>query len=311
MVALSLPGQAHPAAYYTFTVDQSNQDQQPNGGIVVDDNTAKLFNTSVSVLNGISFFYDEENGFIGYIANGGFFAHVTPEFALQGPWEIGDGFYTNMPTYLFGPTTLRPEGDSTFAGRLQSSSTGSLTIDGPGTVELTGGAALDAAITVQRGELAVNSVITAPLLRINVHRSPERHRPHRRAHPGRRHSLARQQRPRYPHLRHASDHAVRWHAQHRPRRHRQRGTGAGNYSSVLLYGSQSSFTAAGTLAPVLTSSGGNISANFVPADRPDLRHRPGRRRRAGQLQRADPARRVSRPGRASMRSTARTPSLWW
>jgi len=78
MVALSLPGQAHPAAYYTFTVDQSNPDQQPNGGVVVDDNTAKLFNTSVSVLNGISFFYDEENGFIGYIANGGAFAHVTP-----------------------------------------------------------------------------------------------------------------------------------------------------------------------------------------------------------------------------------------
>ena len=71
MVALSLPGQAHPAAYYTFTVDQSNDAQQPNGGIVVDDKSPGFFNTSVSVLNGISFFYDEENGFIGYIANGG------------------------------------------------------------------------------------------------------------------------------------------------------------------------------------------------------------------------------------------------
>jgi hypothetical protein len=71
MVALSLPGQAHPAAYYTFTVDESNIVMQPNGGVALDSNDSKLFNTSVSVLNGITFFYDEQDGFIGYIANGG------------------------------------------------------------------------------------------------------------------------------------------------------------------------------------------------------------------------------------------------
>jgi uncharacterized protein with beta-barrel porin domain len=266
MVALSLPGQAHPAAYYTFTVDQSNDPMQPNGGVVVDDNAVKLFNTSVSVLNGISFFYDEENGFIGYISNGGspFFAHVTPEFALQGPWDIGDAFYTNMPTYLFGATTLRPEGSSTFAGRLQSSSSGSLTIDGPGTVELTGGAALDAPITVERGTLAVNSVISAPALNVNPNgilsgtgliAAPTQ--------------IAGTLSP--------GNNAPGTLIFDTPVTMLSGGTlnidlggtgtrtGPGSYSRVLLYGTESSFTAAGTLAPVLTSSAGNISANFVPA----------------------------------------------
>ena len=264
MVALSLPGQAHPAAYYTFTVDESNDAQQPNGGIVVDDKSPGFFNTSVSVLNGISFFYDEENGFIGYIANGGVFAHVTPEFALQGPWEIGDAFYTNMPTYLFGPTTLRPEGDSTFAGRLQSNSTGSLTIDGPGTVQLTSGAALDAPITVERGTLAANSVISAPSLAVNSNgilsgtgliAAPTR----------------------VAGILSPGNNAPGTLLFDTPVTMLSGSTlnvdlggtgirnGAGNYSRVLLYGSQSSFTAAGTLAPVLTSSGGSISANFVPA----------------------------------------------
>jgi len=263
MVALSLPGQAHPAAYYTFTVDGSNEAQQPNGGVVVDDNTAKLFNTSVSVLNGISFFYDEENGFIGYIANGGYFAHVTPEFALQGPWEIGNGFYTNMPTYLFGATTLRPEGDSTFAGRLQGSSIGSLTIDGPGTVDLTGGAALAAPITVERGTLAVNSVISAPSLAVHANGilsgngliaaptqiagilSPGNNAP----------GTLLFDTP----VTMLSGSTLNIDLGGLGTRN-----GAGNYSRVLLYGTQSSFTAAGTLAPVLTSTGGNISANFVP-----------------------------------------------
>jgi hypothetical protein len=265
MVALSLPGQAHPAAYYTFTVDQSNDAEQPNGGVVVDDKSPGFFNTSVSVLNGISFFYDEENGFIGYISNGGapFFAHVTPEFALQGPWDIGDAFYTNMPTYLFGPTTLRPEGDSTFAGRLQSSSTGNLTIDGPGTVELTGGAALDAPITVERGTLAVNSVISAPALNVNANgilsgtgliAAPTH--------------VAGTLSP--------GSNAPGTLLFDTPVTMLSRSTlnidlggtgtqnGPGNYSRVLLYGTESSFTAAGTLAPVLTSAR-NISANFVPA----------------------------------------------
>ena len=193
-----------------------------------------------------------------------FFAHVTPEFALQGPWEIGDAFYTNMPTYLFGPTTLRPEGDSTFAGRLQSNSTGSLTIDGPGTVELTGGAALDAPITVERGTLAANSVISAPSLAVNSNgilsgtgliAAPTR----------------------VAGILSPGNNAPGTLLFDTPVTMLSGSTlnidlggtgirnGAGNYSRVLLYGSQSSFTAAGTLAPVLTSSGGNISANFVPA----------------------------------------------
>ncbi|HXU58279.1 MAG TPA: autotransporter outer membrane beta-barrel domain-containing protein, partial [Verrucomicrobiae bacterium] len=266
MVAVTLPGQAHSAAFYTFTVDQANTVMQPNGGLAIDSETSKLFNTSVSVLNGISFFYDEENGFIGYISNGrsSFFAHVTPEFALEGPWDVGNGFFTDMPTYLFGATTLMPQGSSEFAGRLQSSSTGSLTIDGPGTVELSGGAALDAPITVHRGDLAINSVITAPLLQVDSAGvlsgtgliaaptrvagilSPGNNAPGTLMFdtpvtmlPGGILNI---------------DLGGTWTR-----------TGPGNYSSVLLFGSKSSFTAAGTLAPVLTSGAGNISANFVPA----------------------------------------------
>ncbi|HKF63684.1 MAG TPA: autotransporter outer membrane beta-barrel domain-containing protein, partial [Dongiaceae bacterium] len=43
------------------------------------------------------------------------------------------------------------------------------------------------------------------------------------------------------------------------------GTGPGNYSRLWLFGSKSAFTAAGTLAPILTPAGDSISANFVPS----------------------------------------------
>jgi uncharacterized protein with beta-barrel porin domain len=263
MVGLSLPGQAHPAAYYTFTVDQSNTAMQPDGGIVVDDNSAKLFNTSVSVLNGITFFYDEENGFIGYISNGGMplFAHVDPEFALEGPWGIGEGFVTSMPTYLFGATTLEPQGTAVFAGRLQGNASGSLTIDGPGTVNLTGGAALSAPITVASGTLAANSVVSAPSL--NVHAGASLSGTGVIAAPTRIDGTLAPGNNAPGSLTFDAPVALQPDGTLRIDLGGT-GTGAGNYSRLWLFGSKSSFTAAGTLAPVLTGSGGDISASFVP-----------------------------------------------
>lgn len=266
MVALDLPGQAHPAAYYTMTIDESNTPMQPNGGIALADGDENFLNTSVSVLNGITFFYDEENGFIGYINNGGspFFVHVNPQLSLEGPWGIGDGFYTSMPTYLFGATTLEPAGSATFAGRLQGNAAGSLTIQGPGTVYLTGGAALNAPIAVQQGTLAADSVISAPLLSVGasgtlagtgVIAAPVRIAgtlaPGNNA-PG---SLT-------------IDAPVTMQPTGTLRIDlggTGNGGGPGNYSRLWVFGSKSSFTAAGTLAPMLTSSGGEISANFVPS----------------------------------------------
>jgi uncharacterized protein with beta-barrel porin domain len=188
---------------------------------------------------------------------------VNPELALEGPWGIGDGFTTNMPTYLFGATTLEPLGSAVFAGRLQGNASGSLTIEGPGTVDLTGGAALNAPIAVQQGTLAVNSVVSAPLLSVGasgtlagtgVIAAPSRIdgtlAPGNNA-PG---TLT-------------FDTPVTMRTDGTLRIDlggTGTGTGPGNYSRLSLFGSSSSFTASGTLVPVLTSSGKTVSANFVP-----------------------------------------------
>lgn len=88
---------------YAFSVDQANQAMQPPGGLVVDQNSSQLFNTSVAVLNGITFFYDEEDGFIGYITHDPLLARVNPEFALEGPWAVGNGFYTDIRAFSSAP----------------------------------------------------------------------------------------------------------------------------------------------------------------------------------------------------------------
>ncbi len=65
-----LPDETQPVAHYKFTVGESGNPMQPDGVHKVAG--SKIFlNTSRHVLGGMNFLYDNTNGYIGYIWNGG------------------------------------------------------------------------------------------------------------------------------------------------------------------------------------------------------------------------------------------------
>jgi hypothetical protein len=71
VIGVYLPDQTNPVAYYNFTVGQADNPMSPVSVTVVNDATGVFLNTSRHVLGGINFIYDNTNGYIGYIWNGG------------------------------------------------------------------------------------------------------------------------------------------------------------------------------------------------------------------------------------------------
>lgn len=69
-IAVYLPNQTNPVAYYTFTVGQTGNPMQPLDVIDVNSSSGVFFNTSRHILGGINFIYDNKHGYAGYIWNG-------------------------------------------------------------------------------------------------------------------------------------------------------------------------------------------------------------------------------------------------
>lgn len=155
-VAISLPGQSSPVAFYTFTVGQSGNPMQPDAVDIAGDPSGTFFNTSRHVLGGIDFIYDNTGGFIGYQWNGGTtgaFGFVNPALALQGTVSTGNGFFTNIPVVLTTATTLSQSGTGTFAAP----------ISGGGSLEIASGAVLMTASNPYVGATTIDPGATLAL----------------------------------------------------------------------------------------------------------------------------------------------------
>jgi outer membrane autotransporter protein len=149
--------------FYRFEVGDDSNPMQPDGVVIVDADTGTYFNTSRHVLSGLDYFFDAENGLVGYRWRSVSDTHgsVAQIVALQGPFETPDGFVTDLPAVLFAPTTLSSAGTGEFAGAISGSS--DLTIDGPGTVVLSGNNSYSGTTAVAGGTLSVNGTIVSPV----------------------------------------------------------------------------------------------------------------------------------------------------
>lgn len=71
VISIYLPDQQHPIARYSYTIGQKGNPMQPIGTHIVKRKGSESFlNSGRHVLEGINFFYDNINGYMGYIWNG-------------------------------------------------------------------------------------------------------------------------------------------------------------------------------------------------------------------------------------------------
>jgi len=165
-IQVIMPGQTTPIASYNFTLGPGGTLQPGNLlaplDISVDTpNVNTYVNTTFNFLNGFNYFYDYDNGFVGFQWNGKVaneYGTQTPGIALQGTFAIADGFTTTFPLYLTSnnqagtPTTLALAGSATFAGVI--SGTGGLTYAG-GSATVTGANTYFGGTTINGGTVSV------------------------------------------------------------------------------------------------------------------------------------------------------------
>jgi len=144
VITVNLGGQSGSQNYYSFTVGGNAGTPQiaPTTIEVVAD-TGIFVNTGRLFLNGFNYLYDPTNGFVGYSwtnAVSGVPGQTTPSIQFQ--CDVGcnfympNGFSTNLPAWLGSDTTFTALGHATLTGVISGSS--SLTVDGPGALELAG-----------------------------------------------------------------------------------------------------------------------------------------------------------------------------
>jgi autotransporter-associated beta strand protein len=86
--------------------------------------TSPAVNSGQAFFNDLTYLFDYDGGFVGYSG-----PNIVPVLGLQGNVSPLDGFASTLPTYLLAPTTLSQIGTGTFWD----------TIDGPGSLTLSGG----------------------------------------------------------------------------------------------------------------------------------------------------------------------------
>ena len=185
VVQVYLPGQANPVASYGFTLGSivtigsgpNNQVNAQNGNLLapafisVDPSSSTTFvNTTVNFFNGYDYYYDANNGFVGYRYTGAVSAAYggsTPMIALQGNFTVPDGFETNLPVYLMNYKQVAV--DTMAPGRgftdepgsvvITTSGTGLFSgpISGPGSLEIGGGAIFLSAANTYAGSTQVDA----------------------------------------------------------------------------------------------------------------------------------------------------------
>jgi autotransporter-associated beta strand protein len=125
---------------------------------VVSGSTTFL-NTGREFYQGFDYVYDPIGGYVGYRWNGtvsNSFGGVMPSVAMTGNVNLPAGFSSNLPTILYGPTTLLGAG----AGAIGAvSGSFGLTI-GSGQIALTGASTYNGDTTVNGGTLEVDGTIT-------------------------------------------------------------------------------------------------------------------------------------------------------
>ena len=144
VITVNLGGQAGSQNYYSFTVGgNTGTPQIAPTTIEVAADTGVFVNTGRLFLNGFNYLYDPTNGFVGYSwtnAVSGVSGQTTPSIQFQ--CDLGcnfympDGFSTNLPAWLGSDTTFTALGLATLSGVISGSA--NLTVDGSGSLELSG-----------------------------------------------------------------------------------------------------------------------------------------------------------------------------
>ena len=137
---------------YSFDVPD-NPPETPNSTVVpknvaispsqpvgwTDGTEATLVNTGIYALNAFNYLYDATGGYIGLQLNGSAAsagATFQPVISAIGQLSLVSDFYTDLPVYLRGDSTLATPSTARFEGDIWGP--GGLTITGGGTVTLAG-----------------------------------------------------------------------------------------------------------------------------------------------------------------------------
>lgn len=119
-------------------------------------------NTGIHPLAGFVYAFDAVGGYVGLraIDPGASGVAFTASLATLGTMTLPQAFDTNLPVYVSAATTLVPADTATFSGAV--SGPGTLAVDGPGAVLLSGSVSLPG-LSVASGTLNVSGSVSAPV----------------------------------------------------------------------------------------------------------------------------------------------------
>lgn len=121
---------------------------------------ATLVNTGIYALNAFNYLYDAQGGYIGLQLNGSAetsSAFFQPVISAIGTLSLANGFYTDLPVYLRGDSTVSTSSTAMFAGDVTGP--GGLMITGGGVVTLAGAATYDGGTEVAAGTLVITGAL--------------------------------------------------------------------------------------------------------------------------------------------------------
>ena len=145
VITVNLGGQSGSQNYYSFAVGGNlGTPQIAPTTIEVAADAGVFVNTGRLFLNGFNYLYDPTNGFVGYSwtnAVSGVSGQTAPSIQFQcAPvncnFYMPDGFSTNLPAWLGSDTTFTSLGLATLSGVISGNA--NLTVDGSGSLELSG-----------------------------------------------------------------------------------------------------------------------------------------------------------------------------
>lgn len=119
-----------------------------------------LINTGIFALNAFNYLYDATGGYIGLQLNGtpgASSAFFKPVISAIGTLSLSNQFYTDLPVYLRGDSTIDTPSTAVFAANIWGP--GGLTIAGGGDVTLAGANTYEGGTIIQSGTLSLTGAL--------------------------------------------------------------------------------------------------------------------------------------------------------
>ncbi|SHO62406.1 outer membrane autotransporter barrel domain-containing protein [Pseudoxanthobacter soli DSM 19599] len=128
---------------------------------MTDSGSGDLFNVGVHSMAGFNYLFDAAGGYLGLEANGNASGgYLNPTLVTQDKISFDTPFYTNLPIYVYGDTTMTASSTATFDGIVEGLA--GLTLAG-GAFTLAGGADLPNGLSVTGGSALLQGTVLAPI----------------------------------------------------------------------------------------------------------------------------------------------------